>query len=476
MSLSNPSSSSSRSANLRERGNVLYRQALQPGLCVPVQRSRLLKALESYEAALAASLTAEDRASCHKNIGMLQWALCKSEMNHLLQHALNRGEGKVHVRREDVSRCKVLIVNAVDAISKALKHGAEPKPAAWLDGLKHVLKQMIEWASEQTSVLSLSHSPLLQYVTCAFEDAVDIPAKLKLLAYTTYVDALFKEALCKRLTDGTADHLACLSLLHDCEMHLARASSYFIVDPDEERKSLQKQIQDLECSVKVHICISEAMKSIGLGDICLSSALLDEEDIDMEKVKDALDYYRYASLATRDLDMEAEAIAMSRIGKVYSRVLALPEKAHQYFYQAVRLALTVMSPSIARSDWYKYSLEEVKAHQEAVANNERNKHERDRASAMKRLQETVAALKEAEKRGAEALLKHVYEQHPHPVLQRNVVPRLSTPEEVKASLKSAILHYHPDRNGQQGEDWKVLCEEITKCLNCRYAVFMCPGS
>ncbi|KAH7439812.1 hypothetical protein KP509_04G077400 [Ceratopteris richardii] len=466
-STSNPSSSRSRSVILRERGNVIYGQALERGLCAPIQRSRLLKALESYKEALAASLTAGERASCEKNIGMLQWTFCQFELNQLLVQAQDHGDGMVHVKREDLSRCKLHVSNAVDAISKAVKDGLESKPPAWLDGLKNLLKDMLGWASEQTSVLSLPHSPLLQYITCAFEDA-DIPVKLKLLAYTTYVDALFKGSLCKRLGDGNTDHVACLSLLHDCKMYLTRASSHFIIDPDEERKSLQGQIQDLECSVNVHICISEAMKSVALGDACLSKALTDEEDIDMEKIKDALDYYRQGSLATRELDMESEAVAMSRIGKVYSGVLSLPEKAHKYHYQAVRLALTVMSPSIERSDWYKYSLMKVKAHQEAVAANERNQHERNRASAMERLKEKVSALKKAEERGAEALLKHVYEQHPHPDLQRNVVPRVTSRSEIKASLKKAILHYHPDSNVAHGEDWKVLCEEITKCLNCQY--------
>ncbi|KAH7439815.1 hypothetical protein KP509_04G077600 [Ceratopteris richardii] len=401
---------------------------------------------------------------------MLQWTLCKFEFNQLLVKALHGNEAKVYVKHEDLSRSKLHLVRAVDAISKAMKDGAELKPPAWLDGLRNVLKDMIEWASEQTSVLSLSRSPLLQYVACAFDDA-DMPSKLKLLAYRTYIDTLFKEALCMRQTDGNTDHVACLSLLHDCNLYLTKAWSSFIIDPDEDRKCLQTEIQDLRGSVNVHICISEAMKYIALGDICLFSAVMDEESMDMEKVKDAMDFYRQASLATRELDMESEAVAMSRIGKVYSDLLSLPEKAHKYYYQAVRLALTVMSPSIERSDWYIYSVQKVKLHQEAVVAKENNEHERDRASAMERLQEKVAALKKAEERGSEALLKHVYDQHPHPNLERNIFPRVSTPSEIKVSLKKAIQHYHPDSNGQHGEDWKVLCEEITKCLNCRYASF-----
>jgi hypothetical protein len=31
-----------------------------------------------------------------------------------------------------------------------------------------------------------------------------------------------------------------------------------------------------------------------------------------------------------------------------------------------------------------------------------------------------------------------------------------------------MFHYHPDVNGQHGEEWQVLCEEISKILNNKY--------
>jgi hypothetical protein len=41
----------------------------------------------------------------------------------------------------------------------------------------------------------------------------------------------------------------------------------------------------------------------------------------------------------------------------------------------------------------------------------------------------------------------------------------------KEILRTAILHYHPDKQGGHPFKWKVLCEEITKMLNRKYECF-----
>ena len=41
----------------------------------------------------------------------------------------------------------------------------------------------------------------------------------------------------------------------------------------------------------------------------------------------------------------------------------------------------------------------------------------------------------------------------------------------KEILRTAILHYHPDKQGGQPFKWKVMCEEVTKMLNRKYECF-----
>ncbi|MCO5603399.1 hypothetical protein L7F22_057549 [Adiantum nelumboides] len=462
---------SSPSALLRAQGNALYKQILEGGFCLTIKRSRLARALQLYKEALNASVTVDDKASCYKNLGMLHLLFCKVELNQQVLQAGDCHDGaELLDKTESFSVCKFYLFKAVDFLSHAQEHGAKAKSQPWLDHLQTCLSSIVEWASEQSSLLSVSYSPLLQYVCEAFEKADFIPNISRLVAVRTYANALFKEALTKKFSDESMDYKGCQSLLHLCLVPLRKAT-LICSDAEEQGKTLLHEVQELEGSVNVHLCICEAMQAIALGDKYLSEALMDSEELDMEKVKDSLDCYRQASIATRELDMESEAVAVSRIGKLYSDVLKLPEEAHKYHFQALRLALTVMSPSIERAEWYQYCLDKVKAHQEVVVAKENNKNDEEREPAMQRLEKKLAALQEEANKGAEALLKYVYAQHPHPDINKNVVPCFGSADNTKASIKKAILHYHPDSNVRYGDDWKVLCEEICKHLNEKYYCF-----
>lgn len=48
--------------------------------------------------------------------------------------------------------------------------------------------------------------------------------------------------------------------------------------------------------------------------------------------------------------------------------------------------------------------------------------------------------------------------------------------EMKAVLKKAVVHYHPDRSEPEvnGMKWKVFCEEVCKLLTARYESFKLP--
>ena len=70
-------------------------------------------------------------------------------------------------------------------------------------------------------------------------------------------------------------------------------------------------------------------------------------------------------------------------------------------------------------------------------------------------------------------LRHVYKTYPPKNEEHKLDPNLGeldTKSEKKLIL-SAISHYHPDKQDQQkyGLKWVLLCEEITKVLNNRYA-------
>ncbi|KAI5071394.1 hypothetical protein GOP47_0013645 [Adiantum capillus-veneris] len=172
---------------LRARGNCLDKQVAEGGFCLTIQREKLEHALRLYNEALASSVTVDEKASCYKNLG---WLYCKVELNQQLLQAGDHCDRNLHV---NFSVCKFQLFNAVKSLAQARQHGAESKPKPWLEQSKMVINSIIEWASEQMSLFSISQSPLLQYVSEAFENA-DVPPTSRLLAFKSYADALFKEA------------------------------------------------------------------------------------------------------------------------------------------------------------------------------------------------------------------------------------------------------------------------------------------
>ncbi|KAH7439243.1 hypothetical protein KP509_04G051900 [Ceratopteris richardii] len=456
----------SRSTNLRERGNILYRQVLEGGFCTAIRITKLEHARRLYQNALVLSLTAEEKASCHKNLGMLEWFHCKFELTHLLEGTLSDT-----LSIKDLSVCKVHLVEAVKSLSDALKHGAQCKSRIWIDHLENILRSIIEWAAEQSALVSICRSTFLQCVINTFE-ICDLPTNTRLLAYRKYLDVLLQEALRERLQNGRINHNVRQSLLQDCLEMTRKAFSCSAKgsDLDDEGRSLLDEIQGIHDSVSVEMCICDAMQAVALGDKCVSEVSKDGCCNDREKIKDALDHYRQALLLTREKDVESEAMAVSRLGKVYSGVLGSPDEGYRYHSQAVQLATRVMSPSVEMADWYKYSLDEVNAYHEKARPDRMGRPNKE-SRASRALQENVAALDKAAERGVKDLLKHVYQEHTHPDPKRNAIWRFESNASVKASLKRAILHYHPDSNVVYGDVWKKLCEEISKRLNRHYAVF-----
>ncbi len=65
------------------------------------------------------------------------------------------------------------------------------------------------------------------------------------------------------------------------------------------------------------------------------------------------------------------------------------------------------------------------------------------------------------------MVRHVYEKHPPPGLAAGfvVTAEMVTGENIKETLRTAVIEYHPDKQISQPRRWKLLSEEISKELN-----------
>lgn len=75
------------------------------------------------------------------------------------------------------------------------------------------------------------------------------------------------------------------------------------------------------------------------GEELFRKLLMDEEKLNIDMVYEVIDWHTKAVLKTREItEVEMEAIALSRIGKVYDKVLKLKYKAKEYLLRAMQLA------------------------------------------------------------------------------------------------------------------------------------------
>lgn len=156
---------------------------------------------------------------------------------------------------------------------------------------------------------------------------------------------------------------------------------------------------------------------------------------------------------------------MSKLGHVFAEVIKDSIRASKAHYQATKLARTMMSPRISRSNWYKYSSAKHAEHQDQVRRNEERQHEEKRAPTKKKLQEEIRKLDLEAKKGGRKFLEYIYQNHPNPDPKKTPGDMLTERVLSKEMLGKAISHYHPDTNVLHGEEWQVLCEEISKILN-----------
>ena len=78
-----------------------------------------------------------------------------------------------------------------------------------------------------------------------------------------------------------------------------------------------------------------------LGDNLLDNVLNMQECLNMDMVWDVVDWYKQAIILTRENDVEMEAIALSRLGRVYDKILKMKSKASECFKRAIQLAMSL---------------------------------------------------------------------------------------------------------------------------------------
>lgn len=99
----------------------------------------------------------------------------------------------------------------------------------------------------------------------------------------------------------------------------------------------------------------------------------------MDALYAALDAYHLAINLAKQKDIELEAICCSHIGKIFYKALKKKDKARTYFYDAVRIGMTLRPKDVTKEAWYKKAemwLDEIRQ-AELLAETEAKQKERE---------------------------------------------------------------------------------------------------
>ncbi|KAK3084872.1 hypothetical protein FSP39_020577 [Pinctada imbricata] len=442
-------SAKSSSAHWREQGNAIYITA-KDGLPPVIKKDRLRNAANYYYKAFNSSDTEDEKVSAAKNLGMVSWKTAKVD-----EATTERITIMIHMYKE-----------AFKYFSFAYYHSESVKPQEWQDNLLSSARSCWEEAKVGRITNQDTHVRASAYLEIV--DSLEFD-EMKAECYIELATCHFHAGI-SSLQNG--DFKGGLCELRECYMPVNEAKRY-----GTDRVTIQAEIRILEEDIFMHQCMAESMQARHIGD-SLFDKIKETEELNMDLVWDIIDWYKQAVVRTREVtEVEMEAIALSRLGRVYDKVLKIKYKAKEYLMRSMQLAHSMHPRTFNSEEWFKDCAEILERYQQETVQAEEEKWRKEREGILKDIQKQINNLKknDDEKEHIE-FLKYVYRVFPPKNTEHKLegVPRQKYTfiehDKTKKLLQKAVIHYHPDKvdTEKHGKVWKVLSEEITKILTRRY--------
>ena len=446
------------SSNLRNQGNEFFRQASRLDIDSSPQQAKDLyeRALSCYYQAKDKSNNREDECSAAKNIGKAAWKIA----------------GVLTKRNEKPQTVIFYLHEAIKGLCNAYNNSEERKEP--------------EWRTEVFETLTVCLQEVIDTAE-AFEDTDQKITQLEKLARITTVNEAAPDVQMNLATiyfhDGTTklqngDYKKCLSRMRDCYRPVEEVKRLCRINGGGLNYTMLEEAQTLEKDVFYHTCAASAVQAREQGDQLLKTALMEQEELDMTLIFEVIDWYKQAVVLAREVEIEQEAIAESRLGVVYDKVLKMTLRAKAYFTHSFELAESLKPRVFTSKDWLKDCTTALKKYQDEARLRDEEEKRKARASFLVELSDELRDIGRHKTRAAD-LIKYVYNNFPpkNPSWQKPSNEEMEKWHEMdtdskdyKKLLVKALSVYHPDKVDENvhGMKWKVLCEEITKMLTNHY--------
>lgn len=137
----------------------------------------------------------------------------------------------------------------------------------------------------------------------------------------------------------------------------------------------------------------ESIKLRQQADRIFNEQVMQSEELDFEMVWTILDLYKASEMHSRNIDIENEAIALSRQGRLFQKFFKLHSKAHTYYRASFDLAISLHPKDMSSFDWFKECKIALEEHQKAKVRAEEAKKDKERAPYLEKMKKKLDALK-----------------------------------------------------------------------------------
>ncbi|XP_069111849.1 uncharacterized protein [Argopecten irradians] len=438
----------SNSLHWRQKGNELY-TSIKDGLSPVIKRDRLQQASNCYHRAMNQGTNEEDKMSASKNLAMTAWR-------------------RAQVEETSSARFSTVVLYYKEAFKffSAAVNGAQGvKPKPWIDNIKSSAK--ICWEGLKSGKCSEMDIDDRVGVFYDVVQEIQIP-HIRGKCYLEIAQSHFHIGV-TALEKGRFERA--LSEMRNCHMPLHEA-----IASGKGEVTIEGEVKILEADVFMHLCMAESMQARSIGDKMYHQLTMEEEALNMDMAWEVVDWYKLAIIRTRDVtEVELEAVALSRLGSLYHKVLKMKDKAKRYLMRSIHLAHSMHPRTFNNDDWFKECSEILQAYQKETVSAEEEQWNKEKEELKKEMKKELADLAKADKKEDLELLDYLYKEYPpkKPIHKKffkmSMAPKTDYPQK-KKYYQQSVVNYHPDRADveKHGKIWKVLTEEITKMLTNRY--------
>ncbi|KAK3879671.1 hypothetical protein Pcinc_015779 [Petrolisthes cinctipes] len=430
------------SQQYREEGNHILSTAGK-NLSPVVWEGRVTSALAKYNAALTTATNKHDKASAAKNYAVG-----------------SRKLADFHNTRMVTKNMKLILYHFGEAIKhycKAYKEGRGRKSSPWLKDIKSKLSTVLQESYDFAKDEDLGHGRIC--ILDKMLEAIEYD-NFRGECYIEIGQVYFKSAVLALDKKNFRDSL---SLLKECYRPVEEAKKY---GSRSGNKYVLFEVEVIEKDVFLQTCIAESIQARVIGDDMLAKALKDYENLPMSLIWEVMDWYKKSTLLAREQDIEVEAVAYAKIGKVYHRVLKMTSMGKMNYKKSLEMVATLHPRTFNTEEWYKECASGLAEIQKDSVLEEEKRKDEERKKIIKCLKNELEEL-DTHKDTVD-LLKFVYKRFP-PKNPKHVLVE-GYDKNMRKTLCVAIQHYHPDKIDAEvhGFKWKVMSEEITKRLTNKY--------